>query len=142
MGARALSGRYVFDTNVVVSALVFAEGRLAWLRAAWASSAAVPIVSEATSDELLRVLAYPKLRLTADDRAELLGDYLPFAEVFARSVAPAAVLAPDPTDQPFVDLCSASRADGLVTGDARLLALAPAVPVLTPASLRARCAGP
>jgi hypothetical protein len=35
--------RAVFDTNVVVSALVFG-GRLRWLRQAWAQCIVIPIV--------------------------------------------------------------------------------------------------
>ena len=50
----------------------------------------------------------------------------------------ASVLTVDPGDQPFVDLCVASRADGIVSGDAHLLSLAPAVPVVRPADLLAR----
>jgi len=140
VGARVLTGRYVFDTNVVVSALLFDGGRLAPLRAAWATSAVVPIVSQATSTELVRVLAYPKFRLDPADRAELLADYLPFAELFTGPVPRAAVLAVDPDDQPLVDLCVASRAEGIVSGDGHLLSLAPAVPVVRPADLLARLA--
>lgn len=138
MGTRVLTGRYVFDTNVVVSALLFEAGRLAPLRVAWATGAVVPIVSQATSTELVRVLAYPKFRLDPADRAELLADYLPFAELVTGAVPRASVLAVDPTDQPFVDLCFASRADGIVSGDAHLSSLAPAVPVVRPADLLAR----
>jgi uncharacterized protein len=138
VGARVLTGRYVFDTNVVVSALLFDVGRLVPLRAAWVTGAVVPIVSRATSTELVRVLAYPKFRLDPADRAELLADYLPFAELVTGPVPRAAVLAVDPDDQPFVDLCVASRADGIVSGDGHLLSLAPAVPVVRPTELLAR----
>jgi uncharacterized protein len=138
VGARVLTPRYVFDTNVVVSALLSDAGHLTPLRAAWATGAVVPIVSQATSTELLRVLAYPKFRLDPADRAELLADYLPFAELVAGTVPRAPVLAVDPDDQPFVDLCVASRAEGIVSGDGQLLSLAPAVPVVRAADLLAR----
>jgi predicted nucleic acid-binding protein len=59
--------RAVFDTNVVVSALVFGR-RLAWLRQAWASGQVVPLLCRPTAEELLRVLAYPKFRLTPAER--------------------------------------------------------------------------
>lgn len=65
--------RAVFDTNVVVSALVFGR-RLAWLRQAWAAGALVPVVCRPTVDELLRVLAYPKFRLAPAERQALLED--------------------------------------------------------------------
>lgn len=37
--------RAVFDTNVVVSALLFPHGSVAWLREAWAREAIVPVVA-------------------------------------------------------------------------------------------------
>jgi len=61
--------RAVFDTNVVVSALVFG-GCLAWLRDAWASGTVVPIVCREIVSEFLRVLTYPMFRLTDSDRNE------------------------------------------------------------------------
>jgi predicted nucleic acid-binding protein len=73
--------RVVFDTTVVVSAMVFANGRLAWLRGHWATGDSVPLVSRFTVAELTRVLTYPKFQLSADDRRELLGEYLPYCEI-------------------------------------------------------------
>jgi hypothetical protein len=67
------------DTNIVVSALVFG-GRLSRLRAAWAGEIVILVVCRETSTELLRVLAYPKLRLTREDRDILLAQYPPFCE--------------------------------------------------------------
>ena len=49
--------RAVFDSNVVLSALVFGR-RLFWLRRAWASGAVTPIACRETVTELVRVLAY------------------------------------------------------------------------------------
>jgi len=138
VGAPELSRRYVFDTNVVVSALLFEGGRLAWLRAAWAAGELTPVVSGATVTELVRVLAYPKFGLAPADREELLGDLLPYAEVFDGDPASAPIEAPDAADQPFVDLVLACGATALVTGDAALLALAPRVPVIRPGDLRSR----
>ena len=136
MGSPTLSARYVFDTNVVVSALVFQGGSLCWLRHAWASGRVTPVVSRAKATEPATVLAYPRFALDDGDRTELLADYLPFAELITDPVPRAAARAADPHDQPFVDLCVASGATGLVTADARLLELAPTVAVITPAALR------
>jgi len=131
--------RVVFDTAVVVSAMLFPEGRLAWIRNAWLSGAAIPVVSRSTVQELIRVLAYPKFKLTAAEREELLGDYLPHAEVCDKE--PVGVALPkcrDPNDQMFIDLAAAADADALVTGDADLLAVAKrfTIPVLTPGQWR------
>ncbi|TVR98149.1 MAG: putative toxin-antitoxin system toxin component, PIN family [Trueperaceae bacterium] len=138
MGSQALTSRYVFDTNVVVSVLVFRGESLAWLRTAWATGRVTPVVSRATTTELTSVLAYPKFALDGFERTELLADYLPFAQLVTDPVPRAPVRAVDPDDQPFVDLCVASGAQGLVTGDARLLTLAPTVPVITPGVLSER----
>lgn len=116
--------RLVLDTNTVLSALLFSNGRLAWLRPAWQAQRFVPLVSRATVEELLRVLAYPKFKLTAAEREDLLGDYLPFCEtvdVIASTQLPACR---DMADMPFLALASAANADALVSGDADLLVLA------------------
>ncbi|MFZ5982932.1 MAG: putative toxin-antitoxin system toxin component, PIN family [Acidobacteriota bacterium] len=136
--------RAVLDTNVVVSALLFEEGRLAWLRDAWRTGSCVPIVSAATASELVRVLAYPKFRLEPEERWDLLGEYLPFAEEFAKPRrAPRGLKCEDPKDQIFVDLALAASADALVTGDKALLALGGGAPfaLLTPQGLKARLRG-
>lgn len=73
--------RVVFDTNSVISALLFRSGHLAWLRSAWASGELVPLVCVETVRELLRVLAYPKFKLSRTEIDELLGDFLPFVEI-------------------------------------------------------------
>jgi putative PIN family toxin of toxin-antitoxin system len=117
--------RVVFDTNVVVSALLFESGRLAWLREAWQAGRVVPLANKATVQELYRVLAYPKFTLSASEREELLGDYLPFAElVNMPQRLPPLPRCRDADDQKFIDLAYAARADMLVTGDQDLLALA------------------
>jgi uncharacterized protein len=135
--------RVVFDTNVVVSALLFPVGRLAWLRALWATGKAVPVVCAETVTELLGVLEYPKFALGAEDRDALLADYLPYAEaVRLPSRIPSLPDCRDPDDLVFLALAVCSKADALVTGDADLLNLASRVkvPVLTPEAFRKRCA--
>jgi uncharacterized protein len=114
--------RVAFDTNTVVSALMFANGRLAWLRQHWREGGCVPLISRATVAELTRVLAYPKFRLSLDDRLELLADYLPFCETI-ELVEQCPAVCRDKNDQPLLDLAESSKADLLVTGDDDLLAL-------------------
>ena len=75
-----MSCRIVLDTNCLVSALVFSGNKLAWLRYAWQSGEIVPLVSKVTANELLRVLMYPKFKLTHEEQALLLADFLPYAE--------------------------------------------------------------
>lgn len=115
--------RVVFDTNTVVSALLFANGRLAWLRAHWQSGSAVPLASRETVGELTRVLNYSKFQLSTEDRHELLAEYLPFCEIVEPDSA-LDIQCRDPADQKFLDLAKSGKADLLVTGDADLLVLA------------------
>ena len=117
----------VLDTNLLLSALVFSGGHLAALRTAWQTGRCVPLVSQATAAELIRVLAYPKFKLSPPDREELLADYLPHCRS-VRIPARLPKLPPcrDAHDQMFIELAAAGKADFLVTGDQDLLVLAPA----------------
>jgi len=114
--------RTVLDTNIVVSALLFAQGRLAPVRLAWQADAFSPLVSAATVEELIRVLSYTKFKLTVEDRDELLGDYLPYcATVRMPARAPKVPSCRDPWDLPFLQLAAYAKANFLVTGDRDLL---------------------
>jgi uncharacterized protein len=129
----------VFDTTTVVSALLFAEGRLAWLRRHWQEGACLPLLSQETASELTRVLAYPKFRLSQDDRHELLTEYLPFCEI-VEPVESCEVRCRDNKDQPFLDLAHCGTAEVLVSGDNDLLALAgqTSFAIESPASYKTR----
>ena len=122
--------RGVFDTNVVVSALVFGR-RLAWLRLLWARGEVVPVVSRGTVTELLRVLSYPKFRLDQADREALLADFLPYAEaVELQALRPALPVAcRDRDDVVFIELALAAGVDFLASGDGDLIALRHSIPV-------------
>ena len=133
--------RVVFDTNAVISALLFAHGRLAWLREVWAKGWVVPVVCTETVTELLGVLEYPKFGLAPEDREALLADYLPYAEVVRLPARlPLVPDCRDPHDTMFVTLAVSARVDALVTGDADLLALSSRVkiPIISPEKFRER----
>jgi putative PIN family toxin of toxin-antitoxin system len=117
--------RIVLDTNVVLSALVFAHGRLAAVRNGWHKGVCIPLVSRATAAELVRALAYPKFKLTSEEQRELLADYLPYCTTVRMPAKPPKTPAcRDPADVPFLQLALAGKAEHLVTGDRDLLALA------------------
>lgn len=131
----AAAPRVVLDTNVALSALLFAHGRLAALRRAWQQARCRPLASAATATELLRALAYPKFKLSRDEQQRLLADYLPYCTTVrmpARS--PKVPECRDPLDRPFLELAVVGRAKYLVTGDKDLLSLAGtfACPIVTP----------
>lgn len=116
------SFRIVLDTNVVLSALLFEHGRLAWLRTAWQQGRITPLVCRETTSELLRVLAYPKFKLTGEERQDLLAEFLPYAEVLALpNPWPVLPACRDTADQAFLVLAHAAGAEALITGDADLL---------------------
>ncbi|MGH8597172.1 MAG: putative toxin-antitoxin system toxin component, PIN family [Gammaproteobacteria bacterium] len=143
MGARPRPidppARVVLDTSVVVSALIFEAGRLAWLRSAWRQERIRALVSKPTVTELLRVLAYPKFGLSQTEQAILQADYLPYCEpVTATMPAKRVPRCRDPFDRPFLTLAHVGKADFLVSGDDDLLILAPRFPVsiVKPAELQ------
>lgn len=133
--------RVVLDTNVLISALLFSRTRMDWLRRAWQAGTIRPVVDRATAEELLRVLAYPKFRLTPTEQEDILSDFLPYAETVGEVPVDAALpRCDDADDQKFVNLAATAKVDALVSGDAALLALAGqlAQPVLTVDQLRQR----
>ena len=116
--------RVVLDTNVVLSALVFPQGSVVALRRAWQSSVCRPLVSRATVAELARALSYPKFKLGADERRELLADYLPYcATIRMPARPPKTPPCRDPHDVPFLQLAVVGKAAYVITGDRDLLAL-------------------
>ncbi len=119
----SLCPRVVIDTNILISALVFG-GNISRLRCAWQSCSFTPLVSKVTTTELIRVLAYPKFKLTPTEREDLLSDYLLFCESVAMpDLLPATPECRDPFDVPFLVLALVGEADYLVTGDRDLLVL-------------------
>ncbi|MBO9333149.1 putative toxin-antitoxin system toxin component, PIN family [Achromobacter pulmonis] len=123
--------RVVLDTNVVLSALLFTSGRLAWVRRAWQHGNLRPLVCKETASELLRVLAYPKFKLTAEDQQDLVEDFLPYADVVELPQPwPSLPICRDEDDQVFLVLAYVGQAKALITGDGDLLAMRDEFPSL------------
>ena len=117
--------RAVLDTNVVLSTLVFRDGAAGQLRLAWQRGLVLPLASTATVQELVRVLAYPKFRLSQAEQDELLADYLPYAETVRIPQPPPLVPeCRDALDLPFMHLAVIGKAQFLVSGDLDLLSMA------------------
>ncbi len=124
MGASPPVIRAVLDTNVLLSALLFG-GRLEGLHRAWRAGRLRLVLSRETADELLRVLAYPKFRLTPAEITFLFDvEILPFAEVVD---VPASECkrrwSRDPDDDKFIRCAMAGKCSRLVSGDDDLLSL-------------------
>ncbi len=90
----------------------------------------------------MRILAYPKFHLTADEQMEALDSYIPLCEaVEITKSCPAHCR--NTKCQSFLDLAECGKADVLVTGDEDLLALAgvTAFHMETPQAYRRRVCG-
>lgn len=112
--------KVVFDTNILVSALVFPGGRGEAALARIIEEHDELILSRAILDELLGVLA----RKFARDADELAHVAL-FLSDLAQIVRPRrrlAIVRDDP-DNRVIECAVAGRADAVVTGDRQLLAL-------------------
>lgn len=126
--------RVVLDTNCLVSALIFSRGRFAWLREAWQTKRFIALASHDTVSELLRVLVYPKFKLTRDEQETLLAEFLPYIETVKIDKTPEGL--PDIRDADdiiFLVLADAGRANALVSGDGDTQAVRDQfhVPILT-----------
>ena len=114
--------RAVLDTNVVISALLF-SGPPSQLVSAWQSGRFCPVVSAPILDEYLRVLAYPKFKLTNTEIRGLLEEELiPFIET-AQSWSTDIPGIRDPDDAKFIGCAMAAEVRWLVSGDDDLLSL-------------------
>ena len=126
--------RVVLDTDVVLSALVFRSESATRMRRAWQSGSCRPLVSTDTTQELLRVLAYPKFKLTREEQQALLAEFLPYVETVQIDTTPDGLPdIRDADDTIFLVLAAVGEADALVSGEGDIQALKAQfhIPILT-----------
>ncbi len=126
----------VLDTNTVLSALLFNQSKLSQLRHFWQSGTIIPLGSKATISELIRVLTYPKFKLSSSEQQSLLSEYLPYIQTINKIEKMAEPsICRDINDVIFLELALAGKADYLITGDKDLLVLQQrfAFQIITPA---------
>jgi putative PIN family toxin of toxin-antitoxin system len=126
--------RVVLDTNCLVSALIFSRGRFAWLREAWQAQRFIALASHDTVSELLRVLRYPKFKLSHNEQGTLLAEFLPHVETVKIDTTPGDLPnIRDPDDLLFLVLAAVAKADALVSGDGDIQAVKEQfhIPILT-----------
>ena len=110
--------RVVLDTNCLISALLFSNGQVSWLRDAWQSERFTPLANRDTVKELIRVLAYPKFKLNKDEQVILLADFLPYAEIVQiAEISSGLPTLRDPDDVMFITLAVTAKAEALISGD-------------------------
>lgn len=128
------SDRTVFDTNVLISALLLPES-LPRQAVDLALEFGTLLISEATLRELAAVLKRPRFDsfVTHPEREVFLRRLASVAEWVEPSLRLA--VCRDPKDDKFLELAVDGRADVVVTGDKDLLVLNPfrGIGVMTPA---------
>jgi uncharacterized protein len=116
--------RVVADTNVLVSAVLNADGPPSQVVRAAFQRRLTLIVSAQLLDELVGVLARSKIeRLVPPERSQLFVEAVEGVGVAVDDPAETPAIVRDRRDDYLVALALAARADRLVTGDADLLEL-------------------
>lgn len=137
--------RWVLDTNVAISALVWRGTPYRLLQAIRRQPETLQIYSsEALLTELADVLVRPHLRerLAAVGKtpAEVLADYAAAVEIVAPTAVPR-VVAADPDDDHVLACALTARAEMIVSGDRHLLGMQPqwrGIDILTAAQAMGR----
>jgi len=119
---KAKEKRIVFDTNVVISTLLFG-GELDEIRKLWQKKKITFLVSREVVEEYIKVLAYPKFSLTEEKIKSILEEeLLPFATT-VRVKSRISHIKDDPDDDKFLALAVDGNADYIISGDKHLLNL-------------------
>jgi putative PIN family toxin of toxin-antitoxin system len=123
MGKEEVKGRtrprVVLDTNAFISAVLFC-GLPSRLVSLWQHDEIVFLVSSEVLKEYLRVLSYPKFRLTKKEIRSLIeAEVMPFAEP-VRVRTKLQIIERDPSDNKFLELAVDGKAETIVSSDKHL----------------------
>ncbi len=134
--------RVVFDTNTLISALLF-RGYSSFLVELWQNNELIVLVSNDSVSEFLKVLSYPKFNLSELRIEALANEYLPYVVYIGIEKTQLPEDLPqcrDIKDQQFIDLAYLGKADVLISGDMDLLVLNGQLPfaIEAPAIFRER----
>ena len=112
----------VVDTNIFISAVLFG-GELEEIVSSWQKEKFVYLLSPQILQEYIKVLSYPKFELTVADIKHIIEkELIPFVEPVKVAVYVKAVKK-DSSDDKFLALAIAGKADVIVSGDKHLLEL-------------------
>jgi len=124
--------KVVIDTNVLISGLLFG-GNPGELITLWKERRIQPMSSRDIIEEYLRVLAYPKFRLTEEEIEYLFSqEVLPWFEVIAVQSGQPFVI-DDTSDDKFIWCALEGSAEAIISSDQHLLRLSSCpVPIFSP----------
>lgn len=114
--------RTVIDTNVIVSAILFGgiPGKLISL---WKSWRITPLASKDMMDEYIKVLAYPKFKLSENEINYIFyNEILPYFDIVVPKPGQA-IIQEDPSDDKFIHCAESGKASVIISGDQHLLNL-------------------
>ncbi|WP_283757111.1 putative toxin-antitoxin system toxin component, PIN family [Roseofilum casamattae] len=128
-----MTNRFVIDTNVVISALLF-KSSIPFQAIELAEKQGPILYSEVTLKELERVLDRPKFNkyVSVEERNVFLLKFLSSCELV--NITEEIDVCRDEKDNKFLELAVSGNANILITGDADLLVLHPfqSIEILTP----------
>lgn len=128
----------VIDTNVFISAFLFG-GVPGSLITIWKTGKIRPLISDSIIDEYLRVLAYPKFKLTEEDINYILyHETLPWFDIVTISKK-TQIVSKDPDDDKFLHCADKGNAGYIISGDQHLLSLKfyKKIPIVSPSQFLA-----
>ena len=114
--------RVVLDTSTVIMPITRPESSHRWLMDAWQDIQIVPLISQQTQEELLRVMHNPRFQIEEEMIQPIANQYLEYCETMVvPNPSPATPVCRSPKDQKFIELAQQGRAEYLVSFDGDLL---------------------
>ena len=114
--------RVVLDTSTIIMPITRPGSSHRWLMDAWQDGQIIPLISEETQEEFLRVMHFARFEIAEEMIRPIANQYLGYCEtVVVPNPPPATPTCRDPKDQKFVELAQQGRAQYLVSSDRDLL---------------------
>ena len=115
--------RTVLDTNVLISALIL-KGPTNQIADLWKQKKFVWLISKNIAQEYLRVLAYPKFKLSVNEIKTLAEqEIFPFTMAVDILKEPKKIVLKDPSNDHFLACAFEGKADYLVSSDEHLISI-------------------
>ena len=109
----------VLDTNVFISAILF-KSEANKLVALWQCNKIIFLISKEVLEEYIKVLSYPKFRLTNEEVKYIIEEeLLPFVKPI-KTKSKFNIIVNDPSDNKFISLAVDGNAAYIISGDNHL----------------------